>query len=70
MKNGAIEGCRSSSSTSAVYQLIPARPYLGVKVKGSKNIVVPVETQAVDAGNLTVSIVIIKHKDEQRCAAG
>lgn len=65
-----MKGCNSTSSKSSVYHVIPARPYLGVEVKGSKNIVVPIETQAINARYLTVSIVIIKHKDVQRGTAG
>lgn len=64
-----MKDCSSTSSKSAVYHVIPARPYLGVEVKGSKNIVVTVETQAINARHLAVSVIVIKHKDVQRCAA-
>ena len=48
----------------------PGKPYLRVEVKGSKDIVVSKEAQAINARHLTISVVIIQHKDVQRCAAG
>ena len=43
-------------------------PYLGVEVEGSKNVIIAIEAQAINARNLAISVVIIQHQDEECCA--